>query len=262
MVHYTAGSEGPSSAEDGAAYDQRRDDGTSAHYYVDQNSVVQCVYTWDRAHTALWNGNQVGIHYELCGTLQPRAGWLDDASMATLRLAAAQMRRDMARYGIPAVRLTPAQVRAGQRGVCGHGDVTAAWPEDGGDHTDPGDGFPWDVLMDLIKGDDVALTDKQNAWLSETIEILRALAKGDEATWNQPVKAMVKINALSTQLAQLAARPVAALDEDQLAAIGAAAASRAAEILGERVAELERRVELLIGARVAAAGAEADALAP
>jgi len=154
VVHYTAGSEGPTSAEDGAAYDQRRDDGTSAHYYVDRNSVVQCLYTWNRAHTALWNGNQAGIHYELCGTRQSRAEWLDDASIATLCQAAAQMRRDMARHGIPAVRLSPAQVRAGQRGVCGHGDVTAAWPEDGGDHTDPGGEFPWDVLMDLLTEDE------------------------------------------------------------------------------------------------------------
>jgi hypothetical protein len=158
VVHYTAGSEGPTSAEDGAAYDQRRTDGTSAHYYVDQDSVVQCVYTWDRAHTALYNGNLVGIHYELCGTRQSRDGWMDKASLATIRRAAGQIRRDLARYGIPAVRLTPAQVRSGARGLCGHADVTEAWPQDGGTHTDPGPEFPWDVLLGLLASSDVTDT--------------------------------------------------------------------------------------------------------
>lgn len=170
VVHYTAGSEGPTSAEDGAAYDQRRTDGTSAHYYVDQNSIVQCVYTWNRAHTALWNGNQVGIHYELCGTVQSRAQWLDAASSATIKNAAVQMVRDMEKYGIPAVRLTPQQVRAGHRGICGHADVTFAWPEDGGDHTDPGTEFPWDVLIKAIQeGSSVTIPGAYDDYLPDTV---------------------------------------------------------------------------------------------
>jgi hypothetical protein len=153
VVHYTAGSEGPASAEDGAAYDQVRTDGTSAHSYVDQNSVVQCVATWDRAHTALDHGNWYGIHLELCGTIQSRAGWLDAASRATIRLAADFARRCMDKWGIPAVKLSPSQVRAGAAGMCGHGDITYAWPEDGGNHTDPGTAFPWDVLLADITGE-------------------------------------------------------------------------------------------------------------
>jgi len=115
---------------------------------------------------------------------------------------------------------------------------------------------PWTI------GGDVALTDQQNAWLSETIEILRALAQGKEKTWSQPVKAQAQLNAMSAQVAQLAARPAAALSEDQLAAVGAAAASQAATIVGERLEEVERRLDLLIASRVAAAGAESDALTP
>lgn len=170
VVHYTAGSEGPTSAEDGASYDQRRTDGTSAHYYIDQNSIVQCVYTGNRAHTALWNGNQVGIHYELCGTVQNRSQWLDAASLATIRRAATQIRRDMAKYNVPAVKLTAQQVRDGYRGICGHAEVTAAWPEDGGDHTDPGVEFPWDVLISAIQeGDDVAIPGAYDDYLPDTV---------------------------------------------------------------------------------------------
>jgi hypothetical protein len=152
FVHYTAGAEGPTSAEDGAAYDTRRSDGTSAHYYVDRDSVVQCVDTAHRAHTALYNANLVGIHYELCGTVQTRAQWLDAASRPMLRVAARQIARDMTEFTIPLKRLVGRQVRpAAAKGLAGHVDATNGWPEDGGTHTDPGTAFPWDVLFDDIQ---------------------------------------------------------------------------------------------------------------
>src|SRR5215216_3308593 len=70
VVHYTAGSERSTSAEDGAAYDARRTDGVSTHYFVDSNSIVQCVLTKNRANAARHKGNRLGIQYELCGTVQ------------------------------------------------------------------------------------------------------------------------------------------------------------------------------------------------
>jgi hypothetical protein len=145
VAHHTAGSEGPSSAEDGAAYDQRRTDQTSAHYYADQNSIVQCVRTTDMAHTAYPTGNHIGIHYELCGTRQTREQWLDPASDATITIAARQMARDASKYVIPTRRLRADQLRAGAYGFAGHDDITAAFGE--GDHTDPGPDFPWDILL-------------------------------------------------------------------------------------------------------------------
>jgi len=151
VVHYTAGREDITSAENGAGYDQIRIDGVSAHYYVDPDSIVQCVPTWMRSNTAYRNGNTLGIHYELCGTLQTRAQWLDPASREIIRRAAWQMARDAAKWNIPLRKLTPAQVRAGELGYCGHGDVTLAFPEDGGDHMDPGPAYPWDVLFADIK---------------------------------------------------------------------------------------------------------------
>jgi len=162
-VHYTAGSERSTSAEDGALYDQRRTDGTSSHYYVDSDSVIQCVRTTDRSHTALYHGNRDAIHYELCGTVQTRAQWLDAASRPTLRNAAAQMVRDMQKYRIPLSRVIGRAVRPDSAtGVCGHVDFTNGWPEDGGTHTDPGPEFPWDVLFDDIRAaleGDVELSD-------------------------------------------------------------------------------------------------------
>lgn len=149
VVHYTAGSERSTSAEDGAAYDQRRTDGTSTHYFVDQNSIVQCVYTWDRANAAFSYGNRLGIQYELCGTVQTRAQWLDSASDATLTNAARQMARDCRKYNLPVRRLTVQQMRNGEKGICGHVDVTDAYGL--GDHRDPGTEFPWDVLLQRVQ---------------------------------------------------------------------------------------------------------------
>lgn len=160
VIHYTAGAERSSSAEDGAAYDRRRTDGVSTHYFVDQNSIIQCVRTTDRANTARHRGNRLGIQYELCGTVQTRAQWLDPASLATLKLAARQVARDCRKYGIPVRRLSVAETRRawtdypnGPKGIVGHVDCTHAYPEDGGDHTDPGTAFPWDVFLGLVRAE-------------------------------------------------------------------------------------------------------------
>lgn len=149
VVHYTAGSEGPTAALDGAAYDQRRTDGTSTHYFVDRSRVVQCVYTWNRANACYRYGNRMGIQYELCGTQQTRAQWLDAASDATLWNAARQMARDCKKYGIPVRKITPSQMLAGWKGIVGHADVTLAYGL--GDHMDPGAEFPYDVLLERIQ---------------------------------------------------------------------------------------------------------------
>lgn len=160
VIHYTAGAERNTSAEDGAAIDQRRTDGVSTHYFADSDSVVQCVLTKDRANAARYKGNRLGIQYELCGTVQTREEWLDAASLPTLKNAARQVARDCRKYGIPVRRLSVAETRqawydfpAGPMGIVGHVDCTYAYPEDGGDHTDPGAEFPWDVFLDMVRAE-------------------------------------------------------------------------------------------------------------
>lgn len=144
-----------SSARGEASYMGTRTDGTSAHYIVDEVELIQGVRTTDTAHTALYHGNRDGIHYEFCG-VSGRADTFD----AQLRLAAKQMARDVRRHNIPVRRLTPAQTRAGVPGFNSHGDVTLAWPEDSGTHSDPGANFPWSTLFSYVnaelEGDDMA----------------------------------------------------------------------------------------------------------
>ena len=54
-------------------------------------------------------------------------------------------------YGIPMVHLTPAQVAAGNKGICTHGDVTAAGYTASMGHTDPGPSFPMGRLLELAR---------------------------------------------------------------------------------------------------------------
>lgn len=154
FIHTTEGSEGRTSAEDGAAYDARRTDGTSTHFFVDQDSVVQCVLTTDEAHAARSHGNDVGIQIEVCGRAgQTPAQWGDAASSGTIeqlaRLCVKLRKKYPGRF--PLVNLTPAQLRAGNHGFAEHYDATRAWPEDHGTHTDPGPAFPWAALFARIK---------------------------------------------------------------------------------------------------------------
>lgn len=166
VIHATDNTEGTTSAEDGARYDQVRTDGTSTHYFHDANSTIQCVRTEDIAHAARANGNRIGIQHELCGYASQSADqWADAASVATLRIAARQVARDCRKWGIPVIRLTPTGIAAGVKGICGHVDITAAFPQDHGTHTDPGPNFPWSMFLGLVQteldGEDMPYTEAQ-----------------------------------------------------------------------------------------------------
>lgn len=150
VIHTTEGSARGESAEDGAAYDARRTDGTSTHYFHDSNSTVQCVLTKYRAHTARSQGNRRGIHHELC-TRAGSANWYDQYHTAMLKQAAKQAARDAKKWGIPVRRLNSDQVADGMKGFCGHVEITYAFPADKGSHTDPGKNFPWAVFLDMVR---------------------------------------------------------------------------------------------------------------
>lgn len=172
VIHTTEGSASASSAEDGAAYDQRRTDGTSTHYFHDSDSTIQCVRTADQAHAARTQGNRRGIQHELC-TRAGSANWADAYHQAMLRKAARQAARDSKKWGIPVRHLTVAEVAAGVKGFCGHWDITRAFPQDNGSHTDPGLNFPWTQFLDMVRaeldGDDMATAEDNTADLLGTV---------------------------------------------------------------------------------------------
>jgi len=160
VIHTTEGSSHANSAEDGAAYDQRRTDGVSAHYYVDSDSVIQCVHTADIAHTAMTAGNRRGIHYELCGRASwSAATWRGEYALAMLRRAAAQVAIDARDWKIPVRYVSSDQVRNGVGGLCGHREITYAFKES--THTDPGPNFPWDLFLGMVKEEQAKLEEKE-----------------------------------------------------------------------------------------------------
>ena len=124
---------------------------SSAHYVVDNDSIVRCV---DEAHTA-WatpGANADGIQIEHAGYAAQNPGqWADDYSRAMLELSARLTADLCRRYGIPAVHLTPTQLAGGARGIIGHIDATNAYGPRGG-HTDPGPSFPWDAYIAKVRG--------------------------------------------------------------------------------------------------------------
>jgi len=138
VIHAT---QNTASAEAEANYARTRPDGTSSHFYTDGDSTVQSVDTALVAYGCYPTGNSRSVQFELCGL----SGSISDA---TMRQAAPVVARACAEFGVPLVKVTPEQMRAGVRGICGHRDVTNAWHE--GDHTDP-EPFPWDTFIGYVR---------------------------------------------------------------------------------------------------------------
>jgi hypothetical protein len=125
---------------------RRFDARASAHECVDDNSRVGCVLDKDVAYAAP-GANHNGLHLELAGRArQTRAEWLDDYGRRMLTGPAADWVAEKAQaYNIPLEYVNAAGLRAGQRGVTTHNEVRLAFGRT--NHTDPGPGFPMDVLL-------------------------------------------------------------------------------------------------------------------
>jgi N-acetylmuramoyl-L-alanine amidase CwlA len=122
----------------------------SAHYVVDPNEAVQVVFDSVVAYHAPPNQHALGI--ELCDMQSgPGSRWQDGNHKAMLARAAPLVAGLCAAYGVPMVKLSPADLKAGKRGICGHIDVSHAWGQT--THVDPEatPGFPWASFMDQIR---------------------------------------------------------------------------------------------------------------
>lgn len=174
VIHTMEASETAQRAENTAAYFANPPDGrqVSSHYCADNDSVVQCVDLDDIAWTVGNRpGNYRGINWELSGFAnQTREQWLDPFGLAMLARAAALMKSDSARFGIPVRRCTVADLQARKPGYTTHNDLRVAFGVT--THTDPGPNFPFDYLFSLISGPGVdmflvQITGNPAVWVSD-----------------------------------------------------------------------------------------------
>lgn len=236
VIHAT---DNTASAYGEALYTSRRTDGTSAHFYVDATSIYQSVPLSNIAHTSLFHGNQISVQFELCGL----SNQIPDA---VLRKAAGYVRRVCDRYTVPIRKIGPDTVRSAYYngtagGICGHADVTLAFPEDSGDHTDPGAAFPWPKFIGYVGG-------SVSNILSST-DIVTALADGSTEAGaandghsrpNNIAQVRSEISVLGKQIATLAAAVDAlADDETNIEAAVAAAAQQESDLVVSLRADLD-----------------------
>lgn len=122
----------------------------SAHYTVDADSITHSVLEKDIAwHAGPANGWSVGIEHAGYAS-QSAAEWSDTYSTSMLERSAELAAGICRRYGIPAVRLTAEDLKAGKRlGICGHLDVTNGLTGGKG-HVDPGPNFPWAWYLERV----------------------------------------------------------------------------------------------------------------
>ncbi|MBK3559305.1 N-acetylmuramoyl-L-alanine amidase [Streptomyces sp. MBT56] len=151
VIHDMEAPEGPNTAENVANWFRTMPASSkaSAHVCVDNDSTVRCVADGDRAWHAP-GANSDGLGIELAGyARQSRAEWLDPYSKAVIERAAKVVADWCEKYGIPARRLTVAELKAGKKGIVGHVDVSKAYGQT--NHYDPGPNFPWDYLISRVK---------------------------------------------------------------------------------------------------------------
>ena len=130
-------------AESVGSYFEQKSSGGSTNYGDDNNSIQQyladSVIPWGAP-----NANTHGLHVEQMGKATwSRKEWLDKAA-GTLDNTAWLLAKKSKQLGIPLTTLTDAQLKAGHKGVTTHRQCTRVF---GGTHTDPGTGFPLDVVM-------------------------------------------------------------------------------------------------------------------
>jgi N-acetyl-anhydromuramyl-L-alanine amidase AmpD len=117
----------------------------SSHAIADNDGALVEGVPYDLASWTLRSGNRWSENIELVGwAAWTRDTWLEKKQPLLNACARWLAARSRAR-GIPLVKLTPAQYAAGGTGVIGHVDHTYGYHD--GSHTDPGTGFPWDVVL-------------------------------------------------------------------------------------------------------------------
>lgn len=122
--------------------------GVSSHTGADDkaNTVGEFVRRDYKSWTAA-EFNPVATQIELCGfAAWSPAEWANHQNMVAN--CAQWVAEEAAAFGIPIVALTAAEAQGGGRGVCQHRDLGSR----GGNHSDCGDGFPYQDMLQMARG--------------------------------------------------------------------------------------------------------------
>lgn len=149
VLHSMEAPEKGDTAESCARFFQRTQRMASAHYCVDNNSIIQSVLDKDIAYGAS-GANRYGLHIEFPGFARQSAEeWRDTYSDAALSRGAWLVREKARKYSIPVRFLEWNDLRANRPGITTHAEVEKAFPSSG--HWDPGPHFPIDWFMALVE---------------------------------------------------------------------------------------------------------------
>lgn len=147
LVLHTA--EGVRSARDLGAYFASTSRRASAHSGVDDTGARVDYVRWEHTAFAAPGANADGDHLELCGFARwSREVWLREHA-GMLEAAALWLADRASARSVPLELLGPAELRADRRGVTTHDAVTRAFRRS--THTDPGPGFPLEVVLDRAR---------------------------------------------------------------------------------------------------------------
>ncbi len=123
-------------------------DNRSAHYCIDNGTIIHCVQEKDIAFAA--PPNTPGMQLEHAGFASLTAAqWADDYSTAMLQLSAQLAASISLRYDVPVVWLSSQDLLDGKRGFTSHAHISNAFHQS--DHQDPGPNFPQDTYLQMVK---------------------------------------------------------------------------------------------------------------
>lgn len=244
VIHTAEGARTNGSLE---AWFMRDDVQASSHAGGDDDGRLEMV-PYSRAAWTIRRANSISDNLELCGFASwSREEWLRHDGM--LNVAAEWIAERCRARGNPIVKLTPAQVAAGQSGACGHVDWTMATRLQGnqdGTHTDPGPNFPWDIVMSRANGNSINqeeddMTPDQATQLAKIYDTLPSLANGAFAAGNNSeaineIRGNVQ-NINNGVLALIGRDPSAISAADLAAALPDALAQQVADVLAKRLAK-------------------------
>lgn len=149
VIHTMEAPEKGETAENIANYFAKTiDRPASAHYCIDNNSAVQCVYdSWTAFHCKGANANGIGLEHAGYAR-QTQEDWQDQYSQDMLKISAQISAYLCNKFNIPVQKAEWKDGKVIKRGFCGHAEVP-----NHGSHWDPGKSFPWEQYFKLVQAE-------------------------------------------------------------------------------------------------------------